>query len=286
MDFLQQAAEAVGMGDLAEVVLEGADLGNMFEKILEESVGQVLEFMGPKAGEAAVDRMKEKYPQLESVESLAETAVNAAVDIITGLKDEIFEFCQDIIELMQDGLDSVQAGIETFHKVLTMILRALRSAVQAAFDAIVGMMPGCCSCIMNMFMDIAELIASAFNSLVEMVEEMMRNKLKDRHVPQFLLDKIDFNASPDDDVGEPLKRRPREDRERREEEAPEQEGMDGAMGGALGGAALGAAGGAGAVAFAEGGEEEEAPPEEEEAPPEEEEAPEEEPREEAQEEEA
>mmetsp|Transcript_88389 Transcript_88389/g.234749 ORF Transcript_88389/g.234749 Transcript_88389/m.234749 type:complete len:216 (-) Transcript_88389:42-689(-) len=202
MKFMKDMADKAGLGDVVdkiEGVAEGA-LGKLFQPILDSSVDNALKFLGPKAGEVAAEKMIEKYSALKNVNGAKDAAVDAGSKAVMSFKDDILDF-------VQDAVDDPQG---TFKKVGVLLLRAAKDAAEQSVKALLALIPGCCAVCIKMFANLKDVIQEVYNSVKQALEDFVNEQLKSKHVPSAIMDKIKWDFSPEDDVGEPKKKRARD----------------------------------------------------------------------------
>mmetsp|Transcript_74874 Transcript_74874/g.148354 ORF Transcript_74874/g.148354 Transcript_74874/m.148354 type:complete len:212 (-) Transcript_74874:214-849(-) len=197
MQMLEAVADNVGLGEAFDAAKEAGEdmMGGVFKPVLENTVEDVLEWMGPKAGDIAVEKAAEKYSFVNSMEPAKEKAKDAASEGVMGFKDLIMDFCEDALE----------APLATFRKVGVIMLRAVNDAASMAVWAIINSMGTCGAlCIQS---------CANVNDIIEQVKEVVRDALKEfavsslekKGAPKMITDKIEW-GDPDEDIGEPKKR--------------------------------------------------------------------------------
>mmetsp|Transcript_127328 Transcript_127328/g.396308 ORF Transcript_127328/g.396308 Transcript_127328/m.396308 type:complete len:246 (-) Transcript_127328:9-746(-) len=201
MNFLSDAADAVGLDGVADAIEGGIGgaLGSVFLPILDGAAESALQWLGPEAGRVAVEKMTEKYPVLEKVENARETAINAAAQAVMSFHDDIMDFAKD----------ALSDPIGAFKKVGVLLLRACKEAAKMAVNALIEFVQGmcCCACLIEMFGDLQAIIEQAYEVIVEAMKTFVNDQLSSRGVPSVLLSQINWDFSPDDDIGEPPARR-------------------------------------------------------------------------------
>mmetsp|Transcript_64455 Transcript_64455/g.171935 ORF Transcript_64455/g.171935 Transcript_64455/m.171935 type:complete len:219 (-) Transcript_64455:118-774(-) len=204
------AADAVGFNKLGDAIEAG--LGGVFLPVLDEAAENALQWLGPEAGRVASEQMIEKFPALKKAESVTETAARAASDAVMSFHDDIMDFAQD----------ALTNPLQAWKEVGVMMLRACREAAKMAVEAVFDNIPGCCCLgwLLNAAGNLAEIIQSVFEVIVDALKNFIHDQLSAKGVPDILLNQINWDFSEDDDIGEPPKRRGVN-----QEEAPEPEVM-------------------------------------------------------------
>lgn len=200
--------------DMVEDVMDrlGHMVAPLFQQKLASVSVQTLEFMAPKCGETAVQKMVEKYPKLKDVDKavtqvdMTSQATDAATGAVMSQKEAVLEFCGDVVERLQAGFDCVTAAWKTLRKVLVVLLRALRDGVNSAVDAIKARVPECCQCCLftTIGFDIAVFVKECYDALVDIVEEFVKGCMREKGVPKAITNKIEWSdINPDKDIGAP-----------------------------------------------------------------------------------
>mmetsp|Transcript_58700 Transcript_58700/g.136538 ORF Transcript_58700/g.136538 Transcript_58700/m.136538 type:complete len:223 (+) Transcript_58700:67-735(+) len=207
MAFIKNMAEGVGLGGVMDKVTEGAKelaqgaMGKLFLPILDQNTTKTLEFLGPKSGEIAVEQMTKKYSVVEKMDTAKDTAIKAASDAVMSFKDTIMDFVQDAIDDPKDA----------FKKVGILLLRAGKDAADKAVKAIMSIIPGCFMICIKPCANLQKIIEETFEAIRAALKAFVNQQLDERRVPQPIKDKlkdvVGFDFSPDEDVGEPKRKR-------------------------------------------------------------------------------
>eukprot|EP00419_Tripos_fusus_P011736 CAMPEP_0172660518 /NCGR_PEP_ID=MMETSP1074-20121228/4110_1 /TAXON_ID=2916 /ORGANISM="Ceratium fusus, Strain PA161109" /LENGTH=202 /DNA_ID=CAMNT_0013476143 /DNA_START=99 /DNA_END=707 /DNA_ORIENTATION=- len=193
MKMLEAAADKVGLGGVLDAVQDAGQnlVGGAFKKMLESVVTQTLEWLGPKAGEVAVEKMSEKYSGIP--QSAQETGQKAAADAIMGFQDLIMDFCEEAVEAPQAA----------FKKVGVLMLRACNDGAAKAVMAIMNSMG--CACCIKACANVNDIIAKVQEVVQTALKEQVTSTLKSKGAPSMITDKLEW-GNPDDDIGEPSKK--------------------------------------------------------------------------------
>mmetsp|Transcript_103328 Transcript_103328/g.200200 ORF Transcript_103328/g.200200 Transcript_103328/m.200200 type:complete len:169 (-) Transcript_103328:219-725(-) len=159
--------------------------------MLESVVTETLEWLGPKAGEVAVEKMSEKYSGIP--QSAQETGQKAAADAIMGFQDLIMDFCEEAVEAPQAA----------FKKVGVLMLRACNDGAAKAVMAIMNSMG--CACCIKACANVNDIIAKVQEVVQTALKEQVTSTLKSKGAPSMITDKLEW-GNPDDDIGEPSKK--------------------------------------------------------------------------------
>eukprot|EP00927_Polykrikos_kofoidii_P033281 TRINITY_DN28168_c0_g2_i1.p1 TRINITY_DN28168_c0_g2~~TRINITY_DN28168_c0_g2_i1.p1 ORF type:complete len:222 (+),score=47.59 TRINITY_DN28168_c0_g2_i1:49-714(+) len=185
MDFAEEALDAVG-----DAV--GGGVGLVLGPILSAMSEPALQVGGESAGRLAVTKMCEKFPNLEAMSPVLESAVNDAINTAAGFAGEICEWIDRI------GEDPMEA----FHAVGVLILRAVRAACQAAVSCCLNAIAGClemlCPCCCNP--DCTSLVDDVCAVVDEQMKQWCRDQLAERNLPSAIVDMLDFGFSEYDDI--------------------------------------------------------------------------------------
>jgi len=202
-NLLNRAADAVdgalhGAAGAFEKLGAGA-MGAAFNPLLKKVVEEALQQIGPDVGEAVSKKMVQKYPVLDKFDDLTDKAKNAADEAVQSQKANILDFVKDASGDLEGS----------FPKIGTLILRAIRDGCNSSVDALLGLMPACCSCCAPKADEVKE---EAFDEVQGMIKGQIKEKIAHPaglDIPQGLVDQVmkkldpllefDINA----DVGEP-----------------------------------------------------------------------------------
>merc|ERR1712093_218608 len=111
-------------------------LGMAFKPLLEEAIEPILEVMAPEAGKQVFQKMSEKFAALTKIDGLGDKCVETSTETIMSYVEEIKAFVEDVAKDVADG----------FHKVLVMLLRALKGCVEAIIAMLKESLGGCMNC--------------------------------------------------------------------------------------------------------------------------------------------
>jgi len=230
-DVLEDVADAAQ--DMQESVLRALGLDDKFKEVSDNTLDDV----APKAGAMVVEDAATFVPAFKQLDKatpqdLTGAASEGCSNTILGFREKIHDFCEDVIEFLADGINGI---VNCLYKVVSWILRACKEGVKFAVDLLKKVIPDCCeaaclSC-MGLAAKLAEWMAKVMNNLINMVEDCIKAGLTAAGVPDWIVEKVDFNGDnkPDadntNDDDEPVKKK--KAREAGGEPAPQQESMGG-----------------------------------------------------------
>lgn len=205
-DKIEEAVEVVeeAVDAMRDKVVDSLGLDEKFKTLADRA----LDHTAPLAGEQVITDALEGgfipgFKTLDDMTSkdLDSEAKNACANKILSFKPRIHDFCEDVVEFMKEGNQIVGAALKCLHKVVSWILRACKEGVQLAVQMIKKVIPDCCEpCCLNCMglgEKMAEFIATTFNKLVDMVENLIKEYMGDLGFPAFITDKVEFNGEDD-----------------------------------------------------------------------------------------
>jgi hypothetical protein len=229
-DVLEDVAEAVE--DSQEAVLRALGLDDKFKEVSDNTLDEV----APKAGTMVVEDAANFIPAFKQLDKstpqdLTGAASEGCTNKILSFREKIHDFCVDVIEFLAEGISGI---VKCLYKVVSWILRACKEGVKFAVDMLKKVIPDCCenaclSCT-GLATKLAAWIAKVMNALINMVEDCIQAGLSAVGVPDWIVEKVDFNGDnhPDadnaNDDDEPIKNK----KKTREagEQPPQQEAME------------------------------------------------------------
>lgn len=195
------------LGDVAEAVGDaaGAAMGAVAGPIIDAVAdGCMREFIIPKAVEAVIVKMGEKYPQLNSMDNLVVECTQAATDSVMDYIEAIHTYCSDCSN-----------PAETFHKVGVLLLRGLRRVCEAVVRKCIELVAGCFACICpclslmdRLYLSLVGIVDEVVNEMVEQIKDWMRGQLQSKGLPGGIIDVLDFAFNENDDIGRPSQTAP------------------------------------------------------------------------------
>jgi len=163
-----------------------------------------LDDIAPKAGDVVVEEASNFIPAFQKLDDrvpqdLDGAAKAACAATILGFRSKIHDFCQDVVELLKEGADMIGAALKCLYKVTSWILRACKEGVEAAVELLKRVIPDCCeaaclSC-MGLASKLGQWVSTAFNTIVDIVEDFLKAALRTFGVPEWICEKVDFNGN-------------------------------------------------------------------------------------------
>lgn len=189
-------------GDMADKVGDGlGDLGvpnplaMAFQPLLEESIGPIFEVMGPEAGKQVYKKMSEKFAALQKIDGLEDNCVTKAAETLNSWTEEVKAFIPDVAKDIAEG----------FHKVLVVLLRALKGCIEAIIVMLKESLGGCLNSISECIgcdpLNTDDVVSECFSTLMEFLKDTIKQKMDAVHVPDAVQNMISLDASPDEDIG-------------------------------------------------------------------------------------
>lgn len=233
-DKVEDVVEAVvdAVDDVRDAIVDALGLNDKFVDVSDNALDDI----APKAGDVVMEEASNFIPAFQKLDDrvpqdLDGAAKAACAATILGFREKIHDFCQDVVELLKQGADMIGAALKCLYKVTSWILRACKEGVETAVELLKKVIPDCCeaaclSC-MGLASKLGQWISTAFNKIVDMVEDFLKAALRTFGVPEWICEKVDFNgnSSADDanDDDEPLNHR----HALNDEDAPAQQAMAG-----------------------------------------------------------
>jgi hypothetical protein len=234
-DKVEDVVEAVvdAVDDVRDAIVDALGLNDKFVEVSDNALDDI----APKAGDVVIEEASNFIPAFQKLDDrvpqdLDGAAKAACAATILGFRGKIHDFCQDVVELLKEGADMIGAALKCLYKVTSWILRACKEGVEKAVELLKAVIPDCCeaaclSC-MGLASKLGQWISTAFNRIVDMVEDFLKAAMRTFGVPEWICEKVDFNgnASADNanDDDEPLNHH---HHALKDEDAPAQQAMGG-----------------------------------------------------------
>lgn len=135
--------------------LAAAGGNKIFQGALENVVNEILEQMGPMAGEQAVEQIKKKK---KVPDKALEPAKDGACEGVQSCKAEILEFVQSAADDPKEAVANIG----------TLLLRAIRKAATAAVKAVINNLPF--KFIVKLFTNTKKIIQQVFDVVAAFVK--------------------------------------------------------------------------------------------------------------------
>jgi phage-related protein len=209
-DKVEDVVEAVvdAVDDVRDAIVDALGLNDKFVEVSDNALDDI----APKAGDVVIEEASNFIPAFQKLDDrvpqdLDGAAKAACAATILGFRGKIHDFCQDVVELLKEGVE----------KAVELLKAVIPDCCEAA----------CLSC-MGLASKLGQWISTAFNRIVDMVEDFLKAAMRTFGVPEWICEKVDFNgnASADNanDDDEPLNHH---HHALKDEDAPAQQAMGG-----------------------------------------------------------